>query len=254
MKASIVLPAAAVLASNVMAAPAFGPGFFGHGFGGFGGFGGGHGHGPWGAFNWGGVNWKTFDYSKVDWSSVDWSQIPYFKINWNKVNWPYKGWGQWQSADAAFTSTYSIAAWPQEVIGTDGNPSGGLAGARGVFNYGLISSTNTICWNIVLTGFQGEYQSPAKTATHIHEAQRGENGPPRIAFPNPVPFDPLQPLGKRISVGCATGPFTTGIKDADGFDTGYGFTVDQIENDPSSFFTDVHSSYAVPGACRGQFE
>ncbi|KAF7541141.1 hypothetical protein G7054_g893 [Neopestalotiopsis clavispora] len=247
MKPSVILPAAAVMASNVMAAPAFGPG----GFGGWGGFGG-HGHGPWGSFNWGGVNWKNFDYNKVDWSSVDWSQIPYFKINWNKVNWPYKGWGQWQSAEDVFTSTYTVAAWPQQVVGPDGTLTGGLPGARGVFNYGLISSTNTICWNIVLTGFQGEYQSPAKSATHIHEAERGMNGPPRIAFPNPVPLDPLQPYGKRVSVGCATGPFTTGVMGPDGLDTGNGFTVGDIERNPSGFFTDVHSSLAVPGAVRGQ--
>ncbi|KAI4594465.1 hypothetical protein KJ359_008254 [Pestalotiopsis sp. 9143b] len=249
MKPSTVLPAVVVVASNAMAAPAFGPGT--GGFGGFGGHGGGH--GGWGSFNWGGVtNWHNFDYGKVDWSSVDWSQVPYFKINWSKVNWPYKGWGQWQSADAVFTSTYNVAAWPQQVVGPDGTLSGGLPGARGVFQYGLISSTNTICWNIVLTGFQGQYQSPAKSATHIHEAPLGQNGPPRIAFPNPVPVDALHPEGKRISVGCATGPFTTGINGADGLDTGYNFSVQEIEDDPSAFFTDVHSSLAVPGAVRGQ--
>merc|ERR1711915_899552 len=30
------------------------------------------------------------------------------------------------------------------------------------------------------------------------------------------------------------------------------FTVKQIEDNPSAFFTDVHSSLAVPGAVRGQ--
>ena len=47
------------------------------------------------------------------------------------------------------------------------------------------------------------------------------------------------------------GPFTTGLK-ADGQDTGTGFKVAQIEDNPSAFMADVHSSLAVPGAVRGQ--
>jgi hypothetical protein len=37
-----------------------------------------------------------------------------------------------------------------------------------------------------------------------------------------------------------------------GQDTGAGFRVSQIEDNPSGFFADVHSSLAVPGAVRGQ--
>lgn len=40
---------------------------------------------------------------------------------------------------------------------------------------------------------------------------------------------------------------------ANGQDTGTGFKVSQIEENPSGFFADVHSSLAVPGAVRGQF-
>lgn len=69
-----------------------------------------------------------------------------------------------------------------------------------------------------------------------------------IAFPNPT----LLEGGRRNSVGCLRGPFETGIKGADGKDTGEGFHVKQIEANPSNFFTDVHSSLAVPGAVRGQ--
>lgn len=47
------------------------------------------------------------------------------------------------------------------------------------------------------------------------------------------------------------GPFTTGIM-ANNRDTGEGFHVRQIEQNPSGFFTDVHSSLALPGAARGQ--
>ena len=39
---------------------------------------------------------------------------------------------------------------------------------------------------------------------------------------------------------------------ADGKDTGDGFHVSRIEDDPVKFFSDVHSSLAVPGAVRGQ--
>lgn len=46
-------------------------------------------------------------------------------------------------------------------------------------------------------------------------------------------------------------PFTTGLK-ANGQDTGTGFKVAQIEDNPSAFMADVHSSLAVPGAVRGQ--
>ena len=104
-----------------------------------------------------------------------------------------------------------------------------------------------ICYYIKLTNFRGEYESPANTATHIHEAPKGESGPPRIAFPNPVGDDK-----ERISVGCLQGPFSTGVEDDDGVDTGANFHVSEIEADPAAFFADVHSSLAVPGAVRGQ--
>lgn len=60
---------------------------------------------------------------------------------------------------------------------------------------------------------KGNYSSPAVTATHIHEAVRGRAGPPRIAFPNPVPIngEPLDQFSWRRSVGCLTGPFRTGV-------------------------------------------
>jgi hypothetical protein len=149
-----------------------------------------------------------------------------------------------------FTSTYSVVATPDQVVnGT--TPTGGLAGAIGYYNLGFNSVENIVCYNITLFGFQGNYSSPAATATHLHQAARGASGPPRLAFPNPVLDHPGEPLGRRRSLGCLVGPFTTGLL-ANGVDTGVGFNVSQIEKDPAAFMVDVHSSLAVPGAVRGQ--
>ena len=104
--------------------------------------------------------------------------------------------------------------------------------------------------DIVLKDVTGDYQSAAKTATHIHEAPKGRAGPPRLAFPNP------QPLGDyRQSKGCLKGPFTTGVNVAGSnppVDTGAGFHVSQIEANPAGFFTDSHTKLYVPGVVRGQ--
>ncbi|GAB0134899.1 hypothetical protein EsDP_00003253 [Epichloe bromicola] len=149
-----------------------------------------------------------------------------------------------------FTSTYSVHVAPNAVVDNDGKPTGGLEGAYGVFNFGINSHENAICYNLTIDGFRGEYKSPARTATHIHEAPVGKAGPPRIAFPNPQGSAD----GRRWSIGCLRGPFVTGVKASDGSgrDTGEGFHVGQIEENPSQFFADVHSSLAVPGAARGQ--
>jgi hypothetical protein len=105
----------------------------------------------------------------------------------------------------------------------------------------------TAIQNITLSGVTGAYQSAARTATHIHEAPKGRAGPPRLAFPNPI-----GPDDRRISTGCLTGPFTTGITGTDGKDTGAGFHVSRIVANPSAFFTDTHTAQFVPGAVRGQ--
>lgn len=161
---------------------------------------------------------------------------------------PYPfGNGDGKNGPFNFTSTYNIVATPDQVVnGT--TFTGGLPGTIGYFNYGINSDLDLICWNIKLVGFRGEYQSPARTATHIHQAARGMSGPPRLAFPNPAGTG-----HERYSFGCMTGPFTTGLVQ-NGQDTGTGFMVRQIEDNPSAFMTDVHSSLAVPGAVRGQFQ
>ncbi|KAF2272272.1 uncharacterized protein EI97DRAFT_229074 [Westerdykella ornata] len=147
-----------------------------------------------------------------------------------------------------FTSMHAVQATPDQVVnGT--TPTGGIAGASGTFHFGINSAANMICYNITLHNFQGEFESPADTATHIHEAARGASGPPRIAFPNPQPVDAAGIV--RNSAGCLTGPFLTGVV-MDGRDTGESFHVRQIEENPAAFMADTHSSLALPGAVRGQ--
>lgn len=147
-----------------------------------------------------------------------------------------------------FTSIFNITATPDQVVNTSSVRTPGQPGARGQFNYAINSKTNTICYDITLYGVSGNYSSPARTATHIHEAALGRSGPPRIAFPNPVGDDTI-----RNSKGCLTGPFTTGIKAADNVtDTGAGFTLDKIEANPGGFFTDSHTSLFLAGVVRGQ--
>lgn len=119
----------------------------------------------------------------------------------------------------------------------------------GYYAFGINADQDLICWNIKLCGFRGEYSSPARTATHVHESAQGRSGPPRLAFPNPVGDE-----DEAVSLGCMIGPFTTGLNDTTtGIDTGVGFMVRQIEEDPEAFNADVHSTLAVPGAVRGQF-
>ncbi|EMD88730.1 hypothetical protein COCC4DRAFT_137170 [Bipolaris maydis ATCC 48331] len=147
-----------------------------------------------------------------------------------------------------FTSMHAVHAVPEEVVnGTE--PTGGIAGASGTFNFGINSAANMICYNITLHNFQGKFDSPATTATHIHEAARGASGPPRIAFPNPEPVN--GDVAVRNSAGCLKGPFTTGVM-VEGKDSGEGFHVSMIEANPAAFMADTHSSLALPGAVRGQ--
>ncbi|GAB2978231.1 CHRD domain-containing protein [Frigoribacterium salinisoli] len=149
---------------------------------------------------------------------------------------------------SSFTSAFTVMATPDQVIGSDGQAAPGEPGATGTFDFRIDSDTEVICYDITLSGVTGDYQSPAKTATHIHEAAAGEAGPPRIAFPDPVD----QGDGTRTSSGCLQGPFTTGVTNDAGADTGEGFTLAQIEADPAAFTGDSHTASFVPGVVRGQ--
>ncbi|KAI5853027.1 hypothetical protein DFP73DRAFT_470322, partial [Morchella snyderi] len=145
-----------------------------------------------------------------------------------------------------FTSTYSVIATSNQVVNATNMAVMGEKNAVGYFNFGINSDENVICYNITLLGVTGEYQSPANTATHIHQAMSGMAGPARIAFPNPIGNGT-----RRNSVGCLKGPFSTGIT-VNGSDTGEGFSVGQIEDNPRGFFTDVHTRNFPAGALRAQ--
>jgi hypothetical protein len=146
-----------------------------------------------------------------------------------------------------FTSAFTVMATPDQVINNDGALTPGQEGAAGEFTFRINSELEIICYDITLTGVSGDYESPAKTATHIHEAAAGQPGPPRIAFPNPAPVGD----GPRTSSGCLQGPFTTGVE-ANGADTGTGFSLAQIEANPAGFTGDSHTVDFAAGVVRGQ--
>lgn len=146
-----------------------------------------------------------------------------------------------------FTSAFTVAATPQEVAAPDGGS--GEPASSGTFTFQLNSDENVICYDIELRGVTTPYMSPARTATHIHEAAPGVSGPPRIVFPNPTP----EGAEVMTSSGCLQGPFTTGVTADSGADTGAGFTVAELEATPGEYYVDAHTSQFVPGAVRGQF-
>lgn len=149
---------------------------------------------------------------------------------------------------ATFTSAFTVMATPDQVINNDGVAAPGEPGATGTFDFRINSETEVICYDITLRGVTGDYQSPAKTATHIHQAAAGQPGPPRIAFPDPTDAGD----GTRTSSGCLQGPFTTGVTNDAGQDTGTGFTLAQIEADPAGFTGDSHTASYAAGVVRGQ--
>jgi CHRD domain len=151
------------------------------------------------------------------------------------------------AAPGTFTSAFTVIATPGAVVDANGAPAPGQAGSGGQFTFRLNSDLDIICYDITLTGVSGDYMSPAKTATHIHQSVAGMSGPPRIAFPNPAPVGD----GPRATSGCLQGPFTTGVV-RDGMDTGTGFTVSQIESDPAGFAADAHTVDFTAGVVRGQ--
>ena len=182
-------------------------------------------------------------------------------------------WGDWygkapKDGGKKYTSFYHVIATPDQVVnGT--TPAPGEPGAIGYYNFAIDSKSDTICYvsvskcqyvashadadqDITLLGVTGDYRSAALTATHVHEAVKGASGPPRLAFPNPLPVsdDPSIP---RRSTGCLSGPFKTGIVNmTTGIDSGDGFMVKQIEANPAGFFCDAHTVKYVPGVVRGQ--
>lgn len=141
-----------------------------------------------------------------------------------------------------FTSAFTVWGTPDNVVGAPGEP-----GSSGTFDFMINSDEEIICYDITLEGVTPPYMSPAKTATHLHEAEAGVSGPPRISFPNPTGEGDV-----LTSSGCLQGPFTSGALDDDGVDTGEGFTLAEIEANPAEYYGDTHTADYVPGAVRGQ--
>jgi hypothetical protein len=140
-----------------------------------------------------------------------------------------------------FTSTFSVRADADQVPeGDDGMR--GEPGATGTFNLRVDSSTDTICHDIVLRGVTPPFESPAPTATHIHDGPSGEAGPAVWLFPNPE----MSGDGTLTTSGCLQEAFTGDGNDRD-------FTVAELEGDPTGYYVDNHTSEFVPGAVRGQF-
>jgi hypothetical protein len=150
-------------------------------------------------------------------------------------------------ADGDVTSTWSITADPDQVVG-----AGGEQGATAQYELTFDSAAGVVCYDVTTDGVSGDYSSPAVTANHIHEAPAGVAGPPRVAFANPVPVDGDDPDGVRTSSGCAVTPQLTGTA-VDGVDNGLGATLADVEADPADYYVDVHTEEFVPGAVRGQF-
>jgi hypothetical protein len=156
-----------------------------------------------------------------------------------------------------FTSAFHTRAVNTTIITNAGEPVAGQVGAYGQFSFKVNSDKNIICWDITTVGVTGEYQSPAVTATHIHQARAGAAGPPRIAFANPE-YVSTNAMGAEVrrSKGCQQAPFVTGVlaNNGAGPDTGSasGFTLKQIEEDPAAFFADTHTVAFSAGAVRGQ--
>lgn len=142
----------------------------------------------------------------------------------------------------SFTSMFSVGASAEDVV------DGGEPGATGQFDLRLDADSDTICFDIELDGVTPPYESPANTATHIHESPEGVVGPPRVAFPDPQDNGD----GTLSNSGCISGPFMTGIGPDEGGDHGDGFTVADLEDDPSEYYVDTHTTEYLDGAVRGQ--
>ena len=166
-----------------------------------------------------------------------------------------------------FKSTYHVIATPQQVFNdTPAVSTPGQSGGIGYYNQGINSHLDVICYvclpfpspplipsspltpprtspSTTSPGPTNPSPKPPHTST---KAPSGPPAPPRLALPDPVGDDKL-----RRSIGCMTGPFTTGIS-ANGVDTGTGFKFAQIEANPAGFFTNSHTKMYVPGVVRGQ--
>lgn len=140
----------------------------------------------------------------------------------------------------SFTSSFRVRADADQVPETDGRR--GEPGATGTFDLQLDSTSEVICFDIALDGVTPPFQSPAPTATHVHDGAVGVAGPAVVLFPNPEASSD----GSLRSSGCLQRPFTGDAASA-------GFSLAEIEAGPTGYYVDNHTSQFVPGSVRGQF-
>lgn len=95
----------------------------------------------------------------------------------------------------------------QVVDGDTGEVGIGDPNGSGLYELDFQPKKNVICFKIAVD-VTPPYQSGANTATHIHEAPKGEAGPLRVVFPNPKPNDPDKKQVRK-SAGCLPGEFAT---------------------------------------------
>jgi len=64
-----------------------------------------------------------------------------------------------------FTSILKTEATPDQIVANDGSKPAGKPKGRGTFELRINSERDILCYKIVTIGVDGEYFSPAKTAT-----------------------------------------------------------------------------------------
>lgn len=108
------------------------------------------------------------------------------------------------------TTEFTVQGDPEQVPDEEG---GGNPEASATFDLVLDPDDEVICFDICARGVTPPYESPANTATHIHEGNPGEVGPPVVVFPDPQPRNP-EFDGSRTSSGClpAELAFQTGVE------------------------------------------
>ncbi len=124
-------------------------------------------------------------------------------------------------ADSAVGTLDAELSGPQEV------PVVGPAGAIGTADVFTLPSAGMVCYDIVVQGIT----LPA-AAAHIHRGGAGTAGPVVIAL--------KAPNAGGVSAGCVRGLDTALVTD--------------IQNNPSNFYVNVHTTDFPGGADRGQLE
>ena len=142
----------------------------------------------------------------------------------------------------SFTSAFRVDLTPAAVVDMKGVSKPGEAGAAATYDLRVNSDQDVVCYDIRLSGATEPFKSPARTATHLHEAAPGAAGPARIVFPNPQ---------SGSSKGCLEVPVTVGLPPG-GPDAGAAFSLEELEADPTAYYADIHTAMNPAGVVRGQ--